>query len=278
VKQQEFLKSIKHLSASEVAGLIRRTDPEVLSACKPKIISLYRQVYRFYGGGYGKAEDPMMLDADAVVVALINTASFSDILKLKRIPIPFWAPVSDFFEQHKPEWMREALELLLHPDDVFYLEPLWRDGLYEAPSCDALVHGYFDVRLSEKLDEAFLLEGLIWRFFETEGISTHSLSGHDKAAMRNKKLGFKLKSTTWAERLLKYSRDGKLDRSRLISASLLAMQNTERTADIHWFAKFHRSLEPSLEEVGNTRDLYEALINTGDAPKVKLGKEFIKVA
>lgn len=158
-----------------------------------------------------------------------------------------------------------------------YLEPLWRDGLYEAPPCDALVHGYFDVRQSGKFDEAFLLEGLVWRCFETEGISTHSLSGHDRAAMWNQKQGFKSEAATWAERLLKYSQDGKLDRSRLISASLLAVQLMERTPDIRWFANFHRALKPSLKEVDKNRDIYAALLKTDNATKVKLGNEFGKI-
>ena len=278
VNQKEFLGSIRQLSASEMKAVISRTDPEVLTACKPGIISLYRQVDRFLGAGNGRAQDPVMLDFDAVVVALISTASLSDVIKLKRIPLPFYAPVSDFFAQHQPEWMNEALEILLRPDDVLHLEPLWRDGLFKTPSCDALVHGCFDIRQSEKLDEAFLLKGLVWRFFETQGTSSHSLSGHDKSAARNQKLGFALKSTTWAERLLEFGRVGKLDRSRLISSSLFAVKSMERSPDVRWFADFHRSLKPEATDVEQNRSVYEALVTTGHAAKVSLGKEFSKSA
>lgn len=255
-------------------GIVGSTDPGILVACKPKVLALYKQVFRFFGGGNGRAADPEVLDPDAVVVALVSVASLSDVLDLKHIPVPLWTSASAFYAQLQPSWLVEAVDHLLHPEDILSVEGLWKDEVIPLPSNSALVHGYFDVRQSEKLDETVLLKDVIWRFFETPGIRSFSLPEHDKYAKRNRSLGYRQQSTLWSERLLEYSRTGQLDRMRLLRASLWAVAASKKAAETRWFADFHCSLAPSKCEMGVLQDAYASLLGSQERTKFALGKKF----
>lgn len=275
MKQKEFLLLVKQTSADGVHRILEGMDETERSACATGAIALHKQVDRWTGGG-GSASDPQILDCDAAVAAVLGTASFEDILSLKRLPLPLFASPTDIYGRFKLPWLQDAVEQMLHPDDVSSAEPLWRDGLCSVPSCDALVHAYFDHRQSGSLDEGVLLNGLVWRFFETFGKGYNSLPVHDRESEGRLSMGHTGYGTPWAERLLSYERSGVLDRERLLCASLGAIAAMSRPAEAKWFRQFFISLAPTRKELIALHDPLDELTRNPATVKSAFAKRILK--
>lgn len=276
MKQKEFLLLVKQNSADGVHRILEGMDENDRAACATGAIAFYKQVCRWTGGASGRASDPQVLDFDAAVVAVLGTASLEDILSLKRLPLPLFTSVTSIYGRLTLPWLQDAVEQLLQVNDVSAAEPLWRDGLCIVPSCDALVHGYFDNRQSGSLDEGVLLNGLVWRFFETEGKGQTSLPVHDRACERRSAIGHTGYGMPWAERLLKYERSGILDRERLLCASLSAVAVMSRPSEVRWFGEFFRSLTPTRKELVVLQETLEDLTLSPIAAKSAFAKRIQK--
>src|SRR5262245_55787337 len=65
-----------------------------------------------------------------------------------------------------------------------------------------------------------------------------------------------LLAPAWGESLCQLAAEGKLDRRRLLSASLASLLKNTETRNTTWFTKFHELLEPTVDERQNLQSSY----------------------
>ena len=155
-----------------------------------------------------------------------------------------------------------------------------RDGLIEPPEGDeyvrGVVHGVAPPRSPTDdiaatyhgvLADPALLEREVWQLFEVDAASElgnavvwsnrPAPSSGQPPEVENR----------WVYALRRLSAEGRLDRDRLLDASLDALMSDFRPASVGWYARFHEELEPTREERLARLDRYLALV-TGTAPAV----------
>lgn len=103
-----------------------------------------------------------------------------------------------------------------------------------------------------------LLEEDVWRIFEVD--ASQELAGSlvyerlDSPGM-GRPVG-----NCWTYALTRLAADGRLDRPRLLDASLAALQRDFRASSVGWYAQLHEALEPTVEERLARLDTYLALL------------------
>ena len=98
------------------------------------------------------------------------------------------------------------------------------------------------------LDDPDLLDDEVWRIFELAPAKTTIHMGLDItkiAAAYDPQLAA---ANSWAYVLRDLSREGRLDRQRLLSASLGSLLRNTEARNTVWFCRFHEFLEPTTEE------------------------------
>ena len=75
----------------------------------------------------------------------------------------------------------------------------------------------------------------------------------------------------WQYALVRLAAEGRLDRSRLLAASLRALQRDFRPATVGWYSALHEALEPTRDERLECSDLYLALLGNSAPAAVKQG-------
>jgi|GEM_PF-1240372 len=109
---------------------------------------------------------------------------------------------------------------------------------------------YYDDLHQILADDPALLEEEVWRLFEVEGIGKVSL-----ASM----------GTTWQTVMIELSDMGKLDRQRLLTCSLQALQRDFTPFHAGWFSRFHEVMNPTLDERAERLETYLALAGSAVA-------------
>ena len=135
-----------------------------------------------------------------------------------------------------------------------------RDGLIEPPPGEDYVRGLvFGVvtlygesppLVPVLLADPKLLEREVWQLFEIDAGPELSNAGD-----------------RWTDALTQLARDGQLDRTRLLDASLDALLRDFRPSSVGWYAELHERLAPTREERLERLDRYLALV-TSPAPAV----------
>ena len=80
----------------------------------------------------------------------------------------------------------------------------------------------------------------------------------------------------WTYALVRLAAEGRLDRQRLLDASLDALMRDFRPSGLGWYAQLHETLEPTLEERQARLDRYLALVTSPAPPALKEGLAGIK--
>jgi Family of unknown function (DUF6493) len=75
----------------------------------------------------------------------------------------------------------------------------------------------------------------------------------------------------WQYALVRLAAEDRLDRSRLLAASLRALQRDFRPATVGWYSALHEALEPTMDERLECSDLYLALLGNSAPAAVKQG-------
>jgi hypothetical protein len=94
---------------------------------------------------------------------------------------------------------------------------------------------------------------LAWRLFEVEGGGEFSLAAFDKYQGTG--------SRGWSAAFRALAADGRLDRDRLLDASLAALGRDFAQFRAHWFSAFHEALEPTVDERLARQTTYGALLS-----------------
>jgi hypothetical protein len=161
------------------------------------------------------------------------------------------------------ELLMELVPWLLDRYGWRFVRSLVRDGTIPRPSGDAYIYGMLDgvIDAPQLLrDDPDLLDHEVWRIFEVEGTGDHSLADHDKYAPEAK---------TWTRALLDLAGD-RLDRDRLLDASLAALERDFPAFRAGWYSRFHSALVPTPVERTARVDAYLRLLRSPIPPTVTL--------
>ena len=142
-----------------------------------------------------------------------------------------------------------------------FVRGLVRDGTIPRPPGDAYIVGMLDGFTDAPAllrDDPDLVDHEVWRLFEVEGTGDHSLADHDK---------YNPESKTWSRALLDLA-GIRLDRDRLLDASLAALERDVPAFRAGWYSRFHEALVPTPVERAARADAYLRLLRSPVAPTV----------
>ena len=207
-------------------------------------------------------------------LALLGCATGSELRKLGRLALP-----GDFDAAYRilsdraPDWLPGWVEHILERPE-FRVAGVWqlarrlvREGLIPRPDGDPYIEVMIaglaasqDRRVRDALEgDAELLDDEVWRIFEVEGGDAGGLVTAD--ASYNEKDG-------WSQALCELAAAGRLERGRLLDASLDALARDFATHRAGWHARFHEALEPTAEERAERLGAYLGLLASPVAPTV----------
>ena len=155
-----------------------------------------------------------------------------------------------------------------------------REGLIDPPDGDeyvrGLVFGVSPGARMEELEAAYeglladpqLLEDEVWRLFEVDaGADLSNANTWEPKEAGKPAEGYTRGDNRWLHALTRLAGEGRLDRQRLLDASLDALMRDFRASTVGWYAKLHEELEPTRTERIERLDRYLALV-TSPAPVV----------
>jgi hypothetical protein len=149
-----------------------------------------------------------------------------------------------------------------------------REGLIEPPPGDdylrGLVFGVSPARSAgSELDSTYeglladpqLLEREVWQLFEVDvGTELSNASTWREKEDGKPWEGYSRGDNRWLYALTRLVGEGRLDRQRLLDASLDALVRDFRATTVGWYAKLHEELEPTRAERVARLDRYLALV------------------
>ncbi len=217
---------------------------------------------------------PKVADEGAVVIAVLATASLSELKAIKLWRLPERPRIDEVLRALQPDWIEEwVLDLIEdNPHRIQRVALIWENGLCPRPTSDAFIMGYYArgfVRSNDEIDEDVFFSQDVWRFFEVEGGGEFSLAACDK---------YVSPTSTWAHRLLTYAEAGKLDRGRLLDAALDALDRDFGQFVAGWYSRFHTSLKPTPEEIAVRVPRYLRLLSSAVPPTVSFAIKAVQAA
>jgi len=209
-------------------------------------------------------------------VAVLATASLTEIRRFRNKVLPGWRednfePEYRTLENRRPAWLQSWCKWTL--DKGYRVWPLVRtlvrNGACPPPDTDMYVlRMILGVRtfsqdwsvLDGLRDDPDLLENEVWRLFEIEGNSHATLCNEGEYSING--------STGWSESLRQLSNEGRVDRDRLLDASLAALNRDFTPYHARWFSDFHEYMQPTVEERALRTDQYLDLLTSPTLPIV----------
>lgn len=269
--EQDFLNLITTKDAKSVLTELAKVPARERRAFAKPAMALFKKLDRFWINAES-LPDPKVKDGEAVTVAMLATATGSELKKLGFFPRSKKVPLEEIVRAFDPDWLQPVVDHFVE-DRVFYVgmfQPLWRAGLCERPASDGIILHYYSRWAGSFMGEelAELLEGDVWRFFEVEGGGEDSLANHEKY-LKKGKLG-------WAERLKDFADNGTLDRQRLLDASLDALERDFAQYRAGWYSRFHVLLEPDAGEMAARSDCYLRLLASSIPPTVSFALKYVQ--
>jgi Family of unknown function (DUF6493) len=176
----------------------------------------------------------------------------------------------------------ERDELLLWP----LIRAAVREGLIERPDVTAYTRALVaaaglgerywneDSAYQALIEDAALLEEDVWRIFEVD-VGQELVNARVYEREGGETLG-KPVGNCWLYALTRLSAERRLDRQRLLDASLAALQRDFRASFVGWYAKLHEALEPTREERAARLETYLALLASPVPAVVKEGVTALK--
>ncbi len=124
-----------------------------------------------------------------------------------------------------------------------------------------------------RLDRAELLRGdpelreRVWRVLEVEGDREVSLANVDKHSVPD---------ATWRRTFLDLVADGTLDRARVLTSCLDALQRDSGAHRAQWFSALYRDLAPTPDELAAHQARHRALLRSGVSSTVTLAARSLR--
>ena len=218
-------------------------------------------------GTSAEAHERLNRIAQATWTAVLGTASRPDRWVLMQLE-PEW--IVRVMADRRPAWLeRWAHEALADlPQGYRGVRALERAGLIGAPPLESNTVGLISAGASLVEADPGLLEDAVWRLFEVEGTSEISLANGDRWARPEDR---------WGPNLRRWAAEGRIPRSRLLAASLDALNRDFIQFRAGWFSRFHEELAPTLDERRVLADRYLALLASRIPPTVSFALKALAV-
>lgn len=277
-KKGWFSKSAVKTPADMVAYFKGMPEPE-RRAMAPHFLKWRKEAARYESA----------LDEQQVWLGIYATATLAEISKYS-----WWGIGADAITiliDRKVSWLQDWVEQALEQMSSGYgigniigdIVDLVDKGLIEPPEHESYAIGIAYLSISRWIDNSRKetrptdlirsmldkVEDAIWRQFEVEGGGEVSLANFDKYFAP--KVGGK-----WADTLEALSKEGLLDRQRLLDASLDALNRGFKQYRASWFSRFHEQLKPSLEERAARAARYLDLVASPISPTVSMALAALK--
>jgi hypothetical protein len=174
-----------------------------------------------------------------------------------------WDHLFCVLRDRRPDWLEKwaRQELEERISDWQFVRRLIRAGLCPRPEDEnyilrMLQTGFLQHRQKHSgtlkdalLDDPELLTWEIWKIFELSPVREAILWTNESAS-----------PNSWGGALAALCREGKLDRNRLLNASLAALSRNTEARNTGWFTSFHELLEPTDEERHGLQPTYCQLL------------------
>jgi hypothetical protein len=195
-------------------------------------------------------------------VALLGVATFAELKRLRSWSFStFGQAAVSVLVNRRPSWLAEWVEFERPRNfrNWSTFRALVRSGVIPPPISEFYILGMI-VAPSQRITPRQLLEqdpGLLrhelWRFFECEGMGEFSLAAYDKYVHG---------SRSWLDTFVSMAADGTIDRSRVLSATLDALQRDFAPFRAGWFSRLHEALKPSSSERVQFCERYQDLLSS----------------
>ncbi|MGH1414590.1 MAG: DUF6493 family protein [Pelagimonas sp.] len=269
--EQEFLEFISSNSAPNVLERLAKTPAKERRAFAKPAMALFKKLDTYWNFGSEKPQSKVS-DGEAVSIAVLATASQSELTKLPFFPMPAKIPIEDILRKLDPDWTQGVVDHFVNEStfSINGLQKLWQAGLCQRPVSDAIILGYYSHWSGTRTEDskAELLDGDVWRFFDVEGGGENSLANHDKYLEHGQE--------SWADRIKRYSDEGLLDRQRLLDASLDALDRDFAQYRAGWYSRFHMLMAPDVDEMAKRSDRYLRLLSSSVPPTVSFALKHVQ--
>ena len=253
----------------------RELAPRAIALCKKSWDAWESDLERF-GGRPNKG---LRASADCAALSVWATASAGELKKLGWRARP--GRDDDCYAvmaARRPAWLGDWCGWLLEQWPFCWplVRKLVKAGHCPPPESDAYVLGMIghlagygsETHIADSLEaEPELLEELFWRIFEVEGGGDLSLAAFDKYAAE---------AFTWQRAVLDLTAGGRIERDRVLDASLEALNRGFAQFRAGWFSRLHEALNPTLEERAARLDRYLVLLASPVPPSVSFAIKALK--
>lgn len=269
--EHDFLDLISSRSAKHVLDRLAKMPAKERGAFAKPAKKLFNSLDRFWILA-DSLPNPDIKDGEAVTIGMLATASASELKRLSFFPELRKIELVTVIRKLDPDWTQDVVDHFVE-DRILYVgmfQPLWEAGLCKRPDSDAIILNYYSHwgRRFGRVNDETMLAGDVWRFFEVEGGGEDSLANHDKFIKRGQE--------SWADRLKGYAHQGKLDRQRLLDASLDALQRDFAQYRAGWYSRFHVLIAPDAEEIAARSDRYLRLLASSIPPTVSFAMKYVQ--
>lgn len=194
-------------------------------------------------------------------VALLGVATFAELQRLPSWSFSHRDLAAAVLANRRPTWLAEWVEFELPRNFRNWptVRALVRHNAIPPPATEFYILGMIaapNQRTTPRQlleEDPALLSDELWRFFECEGTGELSLAAHDKYVNR---------SRSWFDAFVSMSGDGTIDRSRLLSGTLDALQRDFAPFRAGWFSRLHEALKPLRAERVQLCERYQDLLSS----------------
>lgn len=234
------------MTTTDFEKLVRLDDPDKLADAVLSLTESERQQFAPVAARLMR-ENPMR-GARLAVLGLCGLADAKDVRPPGRFDdASVTMATVRVLKARCPEWLDQWVEHLLvnHHHNWYFVRALVREGICTRPISDNYVLGMLgDIYTKEPLAENLrkapdLLMNEFWRIFEINPGKHVMMPVSDADAPPQ---------YSWTKALVELASAGELDRQRLLTVSITALQHHEYQSNIAWFARFHESLQPTPQE------------------------------
>jgi hypothetical protein len=180
--------------------------------------------------------------------------------------------IGQVLRDRRPEWVDKWVDQALDADrlgDWHSVRILVREGLCRRPKSDRYISRMIqslswmrradDPPMKFLREDSALLEDEVWGIFEADF--------GDEIVLYTGEFEHEHGKYGWAGALIELAATGELDRGRMLTASLDALNRKQHAANASWFQKLHEALQPStLERIERQGKYADLLVN--DVPAV----------
>jgi hypothetical protein len=231
-----------------------------------------------YGFNYSFSTGPQR---DAVEQALLVVGNASDACGVIGHDID---DVLAVLRRFRPAYLPELATALVDRDrwtPINLVQQLVIEGLSRRPTSEAYVLALLGWSRSmwrsrrdgeepdfyERVitDPGLVDDGVLLRLFEIEGTTAASLAIHDKYG----------KGNSWTEVLLRFLREGRLDRAVVVDKTLSAIERDWPQFRTQWYLHFHEALAVTALEHAEHAQRYLGLLSSRIPPTVSLALDVV---